>query len=297
MEGVVHQNDLKCYNCGKGFKKQSDFDRHKNRKTPCLIREVAPEHINNPNRCIFCNKIFSKKEHVTRHLKTCKIKNGGMDLLIDKVKYEQELRILKEQLAFKEKENAEQIQQLREEVAVLKNIVATNLLSASTQTVNNFNTLVQITINNYTSPTIEGLIITPAELTNVNKLTKFLLQKLYFNPSLPLNHCIYLQNKKDKTLVIYDNGQWRTVTGENIEEVIIKLGNTMYTTGVELINGPSGPYKGSEAEFTQLPGGVKQKIIEFNRKGQLSSDDAYEVFLSGREVVYDTIKASGCKLI
>ena len=77
-------NETKCYSCGKEFTSTRDLLRHKERKTPCLIREIQPEQVNNPNRCIFCNKIFSKKENMTRHLKTCKIKNGGMDILVDK---------------------------------------------------------------------------------------------------------------------------------------------------------------------------------------------------------------------
>lgn len=44
--------DFKCYNCGKTFSK-AHLDRHKGRKTPCLIRDVAPEDINNPNRCVW----------------------------------------------------------------------------------------------------------------------------------------------------------------------------------------------------------------------------------------------------
>jgi hypothetical protein len=88
-----------CYNCGKQFKTARLLRQHKNRKTPCLIREVPQEHIHNPLRCIFCNKIFSKKENLTKHHKTCKIKNGGLQTLCDKVKYEQKIRILEEQAA------------------------------------------------------------------------------------------------------------------------------------------------------------------------------------------------------
>jgi len=91
-------NNKKCYSCGKVFRTQANLLTHKNRKTPCLIREVAPEQVNNPNRCIFCNKIFIQKQSLTRHFKTCKIKNGGMDILVDKVKYDQEIRILKDEI-------------------------------------------------------------------------------------------------------------------------------------------------------------------------------------------------------
>jgi uncharacterized C2H2 Zn-finger protein len=103
VEKICDNN--KCYSCGKEFRKPTDLIRHKKRKTPCLIREVPPDQIHNPNRCIFCNKIFSKKENLTAHLKTCKIKNGGMEILVDKVKHEQELRIVREQLERQQIEN------------------------------------------------------------------------------------------------------------------------------------------------------------------------------------------------
>src|SRR5688500_17551174 len=106
------EDNKKCYNCGKSFRTPADLLKHKNRKTPCLIREITPEIANNPNRCIFCNKVFSKPEHLTRHLRICKIKNGGMEMLADKVRYEQELRIMKEQQAQRDDE----VRQMREQM-------------------------------------------------------------------------------------------------------------------------------------------------------------------------------------
>ncbi|SIP85899.1 Zinc finger C2H2-type/integrase [Pacmanvirus A23] len=303
--------DNKCYNCGKIFKKPSDFERHKNRKTPCLIREVPPEQIHNPNRCIFCNKIFSKKENLTRHLKTCKIKNGGMDVLVDKVKYDQEIRILKEQMELKdkkEKENEEKIQKLMEKVDALEKAVVTpqviyNAPQNVTNNVNNVNNVntINITINNYLKPSIQGLTITADEITTADKIPKLLLQKLYFNPELPENHCMYLQNKKDKTMILYDGGKWKSVTGENTKNVIYDLNNVINgDTGFQLINGKPGPYSGLDANFGKLQPNCINKIIGFNTdtdQKELSPDDAYEVFLGGRDIVLTTIKAAGCKLV
>ena len=93
----------KCYNCGKNFKDNAHLEQHKKRKTPCLIREVPPDQLRNPNRCVYCNKIFSNCDNLKKHLKVCKIKNGGMEILVDKVKYEQKIRILEEQAAYQQK--------------------------------------------------------------------------------------------------------------------------------------------------------------------------------------------------
>ncbi len=295
MEAAPVDNSNKCYNCGKEFKKASDFVRHKNRKTPCLIREVAPEHVNNPNRCIFCNKVFSTKENMTKHLKTCKIKNGGIEILADKVKYEQEIRILKEQMEQKNKE----MEKLREEMDALKKAVLIPAQNTqNTQIVNNYNApIYNITINSYEKPSIEDLKITLEDIASTDKISKLLLQKMYFNPKLPQNHCMYLVNKKDKSLLLYDTN-WRIVTGGNSDEVFAKLGNAIIENGTNLINGKHGPYEGNDNKFLDLPGAHQQKIIGFNKyEDQLCTDDAYEIFLANRSTVIDTIKAAGCKLI
>ncbi len=298
-------NNKKCYSCGKVFRTPANLLVHKNRKTPCLIREVPPEQVNNPNRCIFCNKIFKQKQHLTRHLATCKIKNGGMDMLVDKVRYDQEIRILKEQREQDKKEmekRDEQIKLLQEEMEVLKKVITVQpqpqIINNTNNTINSNNTNnINITINNYQKPSITGLTITPEELVGISKLSKYLLQKLYFNPELPQNHCMYLVNKKDKSLLLYDS-DWRIVTGENTGEVIKTINGVVAERGGSLINGPVGPYSGSDAQFTKLNPVDKQKIFNFNTfSDQLSTDDAYEVFLGGRDTVLNTIKAAGCKLI
>jgi uncharacterized C2H2 Zn-finger protein len=110
------ETELKCYNCGKVFKYRSHYMRHANKKTPCIIREIAPEHANNPNRCIFCNKVLSNKSHLTRHLNKCKIKNGGMNILDEKVRYEQKIHILEE----KDKQKDMELAQIKEKVSQLQ---------------------------------------------------------------------------------------------------------------------------------------------------------------------------------
>jgi len=290
--------DFKCYSCGKTFADNAHLDRHKNRKTPCLIREVKPEQINNPNRCIFCNKIFVQHQSLNRHLKICKVKNGGMDILVDKVHYEQKIRDLEAaqiRAIQREKEKDEEMKQLKAEFAQLKQQIAKPQVITN---VNNINNGVIVNINNYTNPSIDGLTITAAEILAVDKLSKLLLQKIYFNPQQPQNHCIYLKNKKDKSLIIHDAGAWRPVTGDNIADVFNRLNDTVILRGGALVNGENGPYNGIDADFTKLPGGIAARIRDFNQyTDTMSPDDAYEVFLGGRDVVLDTIRAAGCKLV
>lgn len=65
----------KCYSCGKIFKLVTDLQRHKNRKTPCLIKTIPIDQINNPNRCLHCNRIFSNVGNLNKHLNLCKFAN------------------------------------------------------------------------------------------------------------------------------------------------------------------------------------------------------------------------------
>jgi Zinc finger, C2H2 type len=190
----MENDEKKCYNCGKLFRTPAELVRHKNRKTPCLIRDVSEIDKKNPNRCIYCNKILSKKENLTRHLTKCKIKNGGLQTLHDKVKHEEQLRILQEEFELKNKEfdvknkefelknkkieellsavmsNNDQLKaQMDAQAAEIKELRAggkmidnnhhnINGSNNNNNTTNNtINNNINITINNYNKPNVEHL--------------------------------------------------------------------------------------------------------------------------------------------
>jgi hypothetical protein len=84
------RNNKHCFSCGKTFKCRSDYVRHKDRKTPCVIRKIDPtaEH-----RCKFCNRTYKHKRSLTSHSKKCKTKNGGVQTLLNKLQHEHEMGI------------------------------------------------------------------------------------------------------------------------------------------------------------------------------------------------------------
>lgn len=98
----IPKTEFKCCDCDAVFTTKAHLDRHKDRKTPCLIKKIAPENIANPNRCMYCNTTLSKKEHLTRHLKTCKIKKRDDDLNPHEANHINEVRLLKEKDALRD---------------------------------------------------------------------------------------------------------------------------------------------------------------------------------------------------
>jgi hypothetical protein len=90
----------KCNKCLKEFNKKSNYKTHINRKTPCnrktsfesCVSNVPKlEHDSNKHMCQFCNKSYSRKPNLNRHLKTCKIKidkefkKNTFDMLLNKI--------------------------------------------------------------------------------------------------------------------------------------------------------------------------------------------------------------------
>ena len=95
---------LKCDNCDKLFRDDNDFQRHKNRKTPCLANELKLEDKNKPH-CIYCNRIFTKVSSLNRHFNRCPIKNGGVEILTRKIE---------KRLEEIEQNHAEEIKEIKE---------------------------------------------------------------------------------------------------------------------------------------------------------------------------------------
>lgn len=225
-------NNKKCYSCGKDFRTPSDLLKHKNRKTPCLIREVQPEQIQNPNRCIYCNKVFSTRSNLTKHHQTCKIKNGGMEILVDKVKMEQEIRIIKEREQQKDEQIKilletqqhmrdhiqEQHKQFQERMNQLETLISKpdNKQVINVNNININNGVQNIVINNYLKPSLNHLV-DKKNIENSPFLKIFkeqcintpiaLIPYIWFNPDVPENFGIYLQNKNGK-VITHDGNNW-----------------------------------------------------------------------------------------
>lgn len=237
MEEIVPN---KCYNCGKIFCDERSYNRHKNRKTPCLIQEVSEKDLRNPNRCIYCNKIFSKKDNLTKHHKICKIKNGGLNTLADKVKYEETIRIITEENNRKHEEKDRRMAEIQKSMDEKMAEMTKKMeemqkkleeQAKNPQVVNNIdivNVTNNLTINNFNSPKYDHLI-------GFEKLSKMLayeqlrlpvaiIFEIYFDDSHPENASVHLIDKETKQVIAMVDGNWNIVAMDKILKDMRNLG-------------------------------------------------------------------------
>lgn len=207
-----------CHSCGKVFKDNDHLARHKARKTPCVIRDVAPEDVNNPLRCVFCNKIFAKMSNLTRHHTTCKIKNGGMKILAGKTRHEQEMDALRAEMrqqAEQMKQQTEQLKSCIEEIKQLKAGGSTthNGDNNNVTNNNNINNTINITFQSWDTPDFAAFKGVEGQQRFRDLLAQHgvnvpveLVREIWFNPVYPQNHTIYLVNKStQEVLTLKDN--------------------------------------------------------------------------------------------
>lgn len=232
-----------CYSCNKSFKDNHHLQAHKDRKTPCVIRDIPAGDENNPLRCIFCNRTFCNAGNLNRHHTTCKIKNGGMDILVAKTKHEQEIELLKQQNVL-----------LQQQVELLKRTnTTTNNSNYTNSTVNNttnnidnstVNNNVNITFNAWNEPSFRHLV-EPNHL-GVPRFVELLQQHgvqtplqlvphIWFNPAVPCNLSIYLVNKKTQETLCWTGAKWQISAAnqvgshlrEHCYQLTDELGETM----------------------------------------------------------------------
>lgn len=53
--------------CGKSFRDKTDYSRHQNRKTSCIIQIINKTDY----QCSKCNKYFSSTSNLNKHVKKC----------------------------------------------------------------------------------------------------------------------------------------------------------------------------------------------------------------------------------
>lgn len=291
-----------CYNCGKTFRRPAEYLRHKNRKTPCLIREVKPEDRNNPNRCIYCNKIFKQHCHLLRHFKVCKIKNGGMDVLADKVQHDEEIRLLREE----REQDRQRIQAMEARIEEMSKMIigntTTNNINNTTNNINNTtnnNTINNNTINNnitiqfcdYDKPDLTNVRITLDDLLSDENILKMLFSRVWFNADVPQNHTIHLPNVKDKRLIVYQNAEWQNLTAEAYKRAVDDIERLVWLIADSKIKF-AGLWQG-DAEFRNLPQEIRQRIGALNDYNiEFAENEIRDVAVTRRAVVDAALKAA-----
>ena len=226
-----------CQFCSKKFPQQWRLRRHLKKKKPCkILSQNIPKII--PKKkiypilsqkkeysCDYCNRNYKHKYHLTRHLKTCKIR-----------KEKDEIKSLEEEM----EEMRSEIQRLKEEkVPTVNNTNCNNITNV---------TNVNIMLNDYGEENVNFLkhskykqIIKQILGNGVLGLQQYIKYK-YCNPHQPENFTIKYTNKKRNDLFIRSNNEWTTRDkNEVMDELYNRDGNVEEVLSVyehlnELVN-------------------------------------------------------------
>ena len=167
-----------------------------------ICAEIVPR---NPLACVHCDKVFTHKPSMQRHMNhRCK-KNKQLNL----------------------------IKQQQETIEIQKKHIETQkkILTQRPQTINNTTNNTNNTTNNTVN--IQNNYILPYKDTDTSHLTrkdyafcvkqpdgvKRLIEKIHFNPMKPENQNLTVTNLTDKYMMVYDGSQWKKVLKSELNKI------------------------------------------------------------------------------
>ena len=172
--------------------------------------------------CQFCEKTFTRKTGLTKHLKCCKQKK-----IFEEEKHEKDIKIevLEKEKAIMTKEYEglkDKIEDLLIELS--KNGVNTTNNNNTTNMTNSHNTIHNtININNYGNENTEYLKgdylnnLLQGAFTAIPKL----IENIHFNPQHPENHNIKITNKKEPYIKVRKNDKWELQDKKETLETLV----------------------------------------------------------------------------
>ena len=226
----------KCPTCSKEFNKKCNFDDHVyNRKKPCNVKLVIIENsnllvgdINNKSNifCEFCNKEFSRKDSLNRHLNNfCKQKKTNNEVnemkefcikILDELKeYKNELNILKEQKQSTTITNNDQSQNIN-------NNISNNNVSNNNNVINSNNniTVVQFGQEDINKLDLSKLMEVYLKSTGGNIIAN-MLKYINLNPEHPEFNSIYMSDLAREIVKIHDGKKFVSKKFKIIKDLII----------------------------------------------------------------------------
>lgn len=170
-----------CDKCKKSFKTKCYLTKHlKNIQDCVLIVENSESDI----QCKFCNRSYTLKWNLNRHYKTCKVKNGGVQVIYAKL-----LR-----------ENQTKIETIEENKPQL---ITGDILNYNNIFITNKHSVKNIDFSYLTKPFFANLL----ESKNVNHIIINMMHQIYNNPDHPENHSVVYYNEEFG--YIFNDTKWK----------------------------------------------------------------------------------------
>ena len=173
-------------------------------------QNISLDKLNSKNKCKYCNNLFTLKNNLTRHLKSCKLKNSEIELLKNNI----------EVLKTENNKNNEEIEELKDIIKYKNSIINeynknnkvinNNINSNNNNNTTNNNTNNHITINNYITPNIQYLEYNIKKECIYTDYVYFLpiLKALFFNKEYPENHSISYSNTRSNKMSVFNGNEW-----------------------------------------------------------------------------------------
>ena len=213
------------------------------------------------NMCQFCEKTFTRKTGLTKHLKCCKYKKIWNEENDNKIHF----------LEKKQEELQDKVEDLLIELTKNGSTI-NNITNNTNNTTNNQNKIINININNYGNENIDYLNkdylnnLLQGAFTAIPKL----IENIHFNPSHPENHNIKITNKKEPYVKIRKNDKWEL---QDKKETIATLVDDKYYILVD--------HYADEEKNDYIPEKTKTVMEQF-----------YDSYIDNKEIQKDLQKKS-----
>ncbi len=202
-----------CGLCGASFDKKSSYNNHLIRKKPCKVKKVNDEDYDESLDCEFCNKTYSTKYNLNKHLQICKVKLSNSIIKKKKPTKKELIR------AYEEKET---LVNLKKEISELKTVLKESIVqnnnnqTTNNQITNNNNNITVMTqinqniICNFGKEDLNGLGYKYFMnlLTIPRQSVQKLVEDIHFNPNRPQNMNIILPDRNNSLIYVYENKDW-----------------------------------------------------------------------------------------
>ena len=218
IESIAKQYNIKLFlkNDSKMTPNDSKSAPKRLQMTPSLLQMTPNDSKKSlKHLCEYCLGTFSRKNNLTKHLKTCKKKKEKQ--LIENKKYE-EMKKAYEEL----KDKVEDMLIESSKAIAVTNTNNTNN-TINTNNISNTNNSTNIHINNYGFENVQYLKknylnnLVHGVFTAIPRLIK----KIHFNDKHPENQNIKITNKKEPYIRIRQNNEWLLKNKKEILEDLI----------------------------------------------------------------------------